>query len=129
MGILTLASGSFRSLVVVNSLVSTGQANGIRVMLLNVLRDKTNACSRFVLVAELNNVLAVERLTDRLDSFLEVLIREERRGLGGLGGRTRQRTCSHRNVGEELGLLVREAFLLKELIVQGGFTGLLRLLL
>ena len=125
---MTLRGSVLSRSVVIYGLVTLRRTNRFGVMLLNILRDKTDACSRFVLIAEFNDLLTVKGLTNRLNSFLEAFVRKERHRLGSLGGRTRQRTSTHGDVRQELGLLIREALLLEELVVKRSLTSLLGLL-
>ena len=70
-------------LVIVNSLIATRQANSLWVLLLNILRHQADPRGGLALVAVTHNVLAIIRLTNRLNVILEPLIGEERRRLRG----------------------------------------------
>ena len=97
-------------------------------MLLNVLSDKTDSRSRFVLIPKLDDLLAVKRLTNRLNSLLEALVREDRHRLVRGRRGPRKRASAFRDICQELGSLERISLLLKELVVESLLSGLLCLL-
>ena len=94
------ARGPRRRLAVVNSLHASSKANGMRLVVFNLLGDQANLGARVALVVEAMDDLAIKELANLLDVFLHALVGEN---------------CSHSacNLGN-LANLVEAAF---------GFTG------
>ena len=114
-----------RGLPVINGLISSGQPNGLRVLLLNILSDESDLLARITLIAKANHVRTVERLADGFNIFLQPLVREEPTRLRRRGCRARKSPRALSNVRQELRCLERIALLLEKLIV---FRRILRLL-
>ena len=119
-----------RGPVVIDSLVAARKANGIRMMLLDILRNEADLLRTLVaLVAEFDDLLTVVGPADVFDVFLKPLVRKERRGLRSGRGRAGQCARALGNVGQELRRLERIRLLLEELVVERRLPRLLRLLL
>ena len=116
-------------LPVVDRLVATRETHGLRVMLLDLLRQQTDLGAVVALVVVAVDRLAVVRLADRLDVLFQPFVGEEAARLRRGRGRTGKRARSFGDIREELRRLERIRLLLQELVVEGGVLRLLRLLL
>jgi hypothetical protein len=97
-------------------------------VLLNVLSHQADLRMLLTLETVRINVLPIVGFTNLANILFQPAIRPTS-GLRGRRGLTRQRASSHRNIRKELRLLEGEALLLEELVVHGGLTRLIRLLL
>ena len=113
------ALGVLRRGVVVDGLDALGRlADGLRVVLLDVLRREADLRLVRPLVLELDDLLAVVGAADLGDVFLDALVREERRRRAGDARRRAavERAAAVGDVREELGNLERVALLLLVLV-------------
>src|ERR1043166_8952121 len=101
-------------LVVVHRTIAASKPHGVRMPALNLLGAQAHARGRIALVAEGDDILAVEGLADRTDILLQALVGEQAARLRGGGGRARKRSRSLGDVGQELRRLERVGLLLEE---------------
>ena len=111
--------------LIINGLIATSQANGLWMLLFNILRHKAHVGRIITLIFVSVDGLTIVGFTNNSHIILQTPIREEGRRTSGRGGRTRQSTRSHRDIGEELGLLIGEPTLLQELLIFSGQISLL----
>ena len=104
-------------------------ADSIRVLFLNILRHNTHMGFIVAVIFKSVDRQTVIRVADTLGIMLKTFVREQPAGLLCGRRRARQRTCTHRNVRQELGDLERIPTLLQELLVLSRKIGLLGLLL
>ena len=121
--------GVVGGLGVVHGLVATRETHGLRVMLLDLLRQQTDLGAVVALVVVAVDRLAVVRLADRLDVLFQPFVGQEAARLRRGRGRTGERARALGDIREELRRLERIRLLLQELVVEGGVLRLLRLLL
>ena len=123
------AAARARSSVVIDSLVSASEADGLWLDLLDLVGVEADLrLAGTALVVEGVERHPVMGLADLAHVFFQARVREERHRLRRRCRRARQRAGAHRDVRQELSDLERVAALLLELVEEGRLASLLRLL-